>query len=104
MAGCASVMSGAAQSGPGLLERIQAFAERYQRDAPSLVAEERYLQNVPYTRGTPQHREMTSELVMVRLPGSEGWVILRDVHGESICSPKDAPGRNSHRGRSCAPN
>jgi hypothetical protein len=43
------------------------------------VAEERYLQDVTYTRGMPAHREMTSELVMVRLPGSAGWVALRDV-------------------------
>lgn len=46
---------------------------------PSLVAEERYLQNVTYSQGTPKHREMTSELVMVRLAGSSGWVSLRDV-------------------------
>jgi hypothetical protein len=79
VAGSASVLAGTAQPGPGLLERVQAFAERYQREAPSLVVEERYLQNVTYTRGTPAHREMTSELVMVRLPGSAGWVALRDV-------------------------
>lgn len=78
-AGSASVLAGAAQPAPDVLERVQAFAERYQREAPSLVAEERYLQNVTYTRGRPQHREMTSELVMVRLPGSAGWVTLRDV-------------------------
>lgn len=72
---------------------MQAFATRYQRDAPSLVAEERYLQNITYsradTRGTSwsgnpappvtESREMTSELVMVRLAGSSGWVSLRDV-------------------------
>jgi hypothetical protein len=78
-AGSASVFAGAAQSEPELLERVQAFAERYRRDAPSLVAEERYVQNVTSTAERPQHREMTSELVMVRLPGSAGWVMLRDV-------------------------
>jgi len=78
-AGSASALAGAAQPGPGLLERVQAFAERFQREAPSLVVEEHYLQNVTYTRGTPEHREMTSELVMVRLPGSARWVMLRDV-------------------------
>ena len=75
----APVLPDAAQPAAGLLERVQAFAGRYQRDAPSLVVEEHYLQNVTYTRGTPQHREMTSELVMVRLPGTAGWVTLRDV-------------------------
>jgi hypothetical protein len=78
-AGSASVLTGATQPAPGLLDRVQAFAERYQREAPSLVAEEHYLQNVTSTRARPQHREMTSELVMVRLPGSAGWVMLRDV-------------------------
>lgn len=78
-AGSAAVSPGVAQPGPDLLDRVQAFAQRYQREAPSLVAEEHYLQNVTYTRDTPQHREMTSELVMVRLPGSVGWVMLRDV-------------------------
>jgi hypothetical protein len=78
-AGSASVLAGAAQPAPSLLDRVQAFAERYRREAPSLVAEEHYLQNVTYTRGTPQHREMTSELVMVRLPGSAGWMTMRDV-------------------------
>ena len=77
----AGVLPAAAQPDPSLLARVQAFAERYQDEAPSLVAEERYVQNVTFTRGarTPQHREMTSELVMVRLPGSAGWVMLRDV-------------------------
>lgn len=75
----ASATPAAAQPDPSLLDRVQAFAARYQRDAPSLVAEEHYEQNVTYTRGTPRHREMTSELVMVRLPGSAGWMMLRDV-------------------------
>jgi hypothetical protein len=78
-AGSASVLAGAAQPAPSLLDRVHAFADRYKREAPSLVAEERYLQNVTYTRGAPRHREMTSELVMVRLPGSAGWMMLRDV-------------------------
>lgn len=78
-AGAACVLLDAAQPSPGLIDRVQAFAERYQREAPSLVVEEHYLQNVTYARGTPQHREMTSELVMVRLPGTAGWVMLRDV-------------------------
>lgn len=78
-AGSASVVTGAAQPDPALLGRVQAFAERYQRDAPSLVVEEHYLQNVIYPRARPEHRVMTSELVMVRLPGTAGWVMLRDV-------------------------
>jgi hypothetical protein len=75
----ASGLTAERQADSGLLDRVQAFAERYRREAPSLVAEERYRQNVTVTRGTPQHRDMTSELVMVRLPGTAGWVMLRDV-------------------------
>lgn len=78
-AGLASALTAAAQPDPSLLGRVQAFAEQYQRNAPSLVVEEHYVQNVTYARGTPRHREMTSELVMVRLHGSAGWVTLRDV-------------------------
>jgi hypothetical protein len=78
-AGSVSMWADAAQPGPALLERVQAFAERYQREAPSLVVEEHYLQNVIYPRARPEHRVMTSELVMVRLPGTAGWVMLRDV-------------------------
>lgn len=97
VAGSASVFAGSAQFSAGPLELVQAFAERYHRDAPSLVVEEHYRQTVTNRRdmdtrssgqpnqltrpmaGAPQHREMTSELVMVRLPGTAGWVMLRDV-------------------------
>ena len=63
-AGSISVLAAGEQPGQVPLARVQAFAERYQREAPSLVVEERYLQNVTYARSTPRHREMTSELVM----------------------------------------
>jgi hypothetical protein len=97
VAGSAAVFAGSAQPPAGLLERVQAFAERYHRDAPSLVVEEHYRQTVTSRRdmdtraasqpntltrpmaGAPLHRDMTSELVMVRLPGTAGWVMLRDV-------------------------
>lgn len=75
----AAALTSAAQVAPDLLVRVRSFAAQYQREAPSLVAEERYRQNVTYRRGLPEHREMTSELVMVRLSGSSGWVSLRDV-------------------------
>lgn len=78
-AGSAPVLANAAQPASDLLDRVRAFAERYQRDAPSLVVEEHYIQNVTSPQGAGAHREMTSELVMVRLPGAIGWVMLRDV-------------------------
>jgi hypothetical protein len=69
----------AAQSAPDSVASVQAFAERYQRDAPSLVAHEEYVQNATYsaTRGTRQ--VTTAELVMVRLQGTAGWISFRDV-------------------------
>ncbi len=35
----------AAQSAPDAIASVRAFAEQYQRDAPSLVAHEEYVQN-----------------------------------------------------------
>jgi hypothetical protein len=97
LAAASSVGTARAQAVPELIDRVRVFAEKYQRDAPSLVVEERYRQTVTLRRdldargsygpnqlvrpqaAAPQHREMTSELVMVRLPASVGWVMLRDV-------------------------
>lgn len=69
----------AAQSAPDAFASVRAFAEQYHRDAPSLVALERYVQSVTRSRGAPAHRELTAELVMVRLPGTAGWISMRDV-------------------------
>jgi hypothetical protein len=68
----------AAPAAEDVAARVRSFAEQYHRDAPSLVAREDYTQTASYRRRT-EHREMTSELVMVRLPGAAGWVSLRDV-------------------------
>jgi hypothetical protein len=69
----------AAQSAPDAIASVRAFAEQYQREAPSLVAFEEYVQNATYQRGTASHRVTTAELVMVRLQGAAGWVSFRDV-------------------------
>ena len=76
----------AAQSDPDMVERVRAFAVRYQRDAPSLVASEEYVQNVTsrgassvFNSAAVQHQVLTAELVMVRLQGTAGWVSFRDV-------------------------
>jgi hypothetical protein len=68
-----------AQATPDLIDRVRAFAGQYQREAPSLVALEQYVQNLTTSRGGATQRELTSELVMVRLPGTAGWAMLRDV-------------------------
>jgi hypothetical protein len=69
----------AGQSAPDAIASVRAFAEQYQRDAPSLVAHEQYVQNATYRRGTAEHQVTTAELVMVRLPGAANWVTFRDV-------------------------
>ena len=75
----------AAQSAPDAGASVRAFVEQYQRDAPSLVAHEEYIQNLTDSgiasnfSVRPQQQVTTAELVMVRLPGSAGWVAFRDV-------------------------
>jgi hypothetical protein len=82
----------ASRSAPSIVSLAQAYASRYQREAPMLIARERYVQNQTDTRGVPDTRSMLdsrsslaasrtliSELVMVRLPGEVGWVTFRDV-------------------------
>ena len=68
----------AAQSASDAVARVRAFAEQYQREAPSLVAFEDYVQSVTGRKGV-QHQVTTAELVMVRLPGAANWVSFRDV-------------------------
>jgi len=69
----------AAQSAPDAIASVRAFAEQYQREAPSLVAHEEYAQNATNRTGRAAHRVTTAELVMVRLQGAAGWVSFRDV-------------------------
>jgi hypothetical protein len=68
----------AAQTAADPVASVRAYAARYQRDAPSLVAREDYTQTATYRRGI-EYLELTSELVMVRLHGAAGWMSLRDV-------------------------
>ena len=69
----------AAQSAPDAIASVRAFAQHYQREAPSLVALEEYVQDATYQRGRPEHQVTTAELVMVRLPSAAGWISFRDV-------------------------
>ena len=69
----------AAQSAPDAIASVRAFAQQYQREAPSLVALEEYVQNVTNRRGRAEHQVTTAELVMVRLQSAAGWITFRDV-------------------------
>lgn len=69
----------AAQSASDAVASVRAFAGQYQRDAPSLVAHEEYVQNATDRRGMVEHQVTTAELVMVRLQGAASWVTFRDI-------------------------
>ena len=64
----------AAQSASDAIASVRAFAEQYQREAPSLVAHEDYVQNATatYRRRTAEHQVTTAELVMVTIAGRRG--------------------------------
>ena len=69
----------APQSAPDAIASVRAFAQQYQREAPSLVALEEYVQDATDRRGIVEHQVTTAELVMVRLQGAAGWITFRDV-------------------------
>jgi len=84
---CAGVfvpLAGAQPDGAGVLPRIHAYVERFQRELPSIVAEEHYLQ-VLTTRSAmarevrSTERELRSDILMITVPGTIGWVSFRDV-------------------------
>jgi hypothetical protein len=93
---CASVFAPltAAQSpGADLLPRIHAYVEKFQRELPSIVAEEHYVQIVTNTSSQSADsvesgrletlasgkRVLRSDVLMVTVPGAIGWVLFRDV-------------------------
>lgn len=69
----------AAQSVTDASARVRAFAAQYQRDAPSLVAREDYVQDATFGSWTGRHQVLIAELVMVRLQEAAGWISFRDV-------------------------
>jgi hypothetical protein len=68
---------GAAQSGKGdLVPRATAYVAEFFEGFVNLVAEERYIQE---TRSPRRRRELKSDFLLVKPPGSEEWYQLRDV-------------------------
>jgi hypothetical protein len=77
----------------GVLARIHAYVEKFQRELPSIVAEEHYVQVVTATNSPSVDaiangrletlpsgkRVLRSDVLMVTLPGAMGWVLFRDV-------------------------
>lgn len=74
----ACVPLAAQPDGAGILPRIHAYVERFQRELPSIVAEEHYVQIA--TGGTAsRERVLRSDILMITVPGTIGWVSFRDV-------------------------
>ena len=88
---CAGVLAAmtvvAGQTAPidGLLSHAAAYVDRFQTAFTSVVAEERYVQNVmpagrTYVGGqSAEQRELRSDFLLVRLQESDDWVPFRDV-------------------------
>lgn len=91
-AGLLVPLSGAQPDSAGVLPRIHAYVERFQRELPSIVAEEHYVQTVsgmtstsgtgtttPSSQPRSTKRVLRSDVLMITVPGSIGWVAFRDV-------------------------
>jgi hypothetical protein len=82
---CAAVfvpLAAAQPEGAGMLPRIHAYVERFQRELPSIVAEEHYVQIATSTTramAAPVERVLRSDILMITVPGAIGWVSFRDV-------------------------
>lgn len=75
----AGVLSQAASLGD-VLERAAAYAQNYQRDFTSVVAEERYEQKVTRRGGNAEQRVLRSDYMLLRGdPGRAPWLSFRDV-------------------------
>ena len=70
-----------------VLERAGAYVVEFQRKLSGVVAEEQYVQEVRYPLGTgnrvnqllPTHRELKSDLLMVKPVGGDRWMQFCDV-------------------------
>jgi len=69
-----------------VLARAGKYVTEYRRQMSGIVAEEHYIQEARYQGGRrvspdvqPEHRELRSDLLLVRPAGSRDWLQLRDV-------------------------
>jgi hypothetical protein len=90
LAGTALTMTPALAVQPPLdpvLSRAGAYVVEFQRLLSGVVAEEQYVQDVRYPLGAgtryspllPRHRELKSDLLMVKPVGGDRWLQFRDV-------------------------
>jgi len=69
-----------------LLPRIGDYIRAFVNDFSNVVAEESYKQEITSPR---RKRQLKSDLMLVKYPGAEGWIIFRDtfeVDGKSVRS------------------
>src|SRR5215475_9990047 len=69
-----------------VLARAGAYVIEFQRQLSGVVAEEQYVQDVRYPIGStrfnpllPRHRELKSDLLLVKPVGGDRWLQFRDV-------------------------
>jgi len=90
LVGCVGLASFVAAQEPTLeavLGRAGAYVVEFQRSLSGVVAEEQYVQSVRYPLGTgnrvnqllPTHRELKSDLLLVKPAGVDRWLQFRDV-------------------------
>jgi hypothetical protein len=90
LGGAALMLASASAQEPTLddvLSRAGAYVIEFQRQLSGIVAEERYVQDVRYPLGSgirynpllPRHRELKSDLLMVKPVGGDRWMQFRDV-------------------------
>src|SRR5476651_2578813 len=86
----ALMLSPAAAQEPSLdqvLARAGAYVVEFQLKLSGVVAEEQYVQDVRYPISTssrssamlPRHRELKSDLLLVKAPGLDRWLQFRDT-------------------------
>lgn len=70
-----------------VLSRAGVYVLEFQRQLSGIVAEEQYVQDVRYPLGStrynpllPRHRELKSDLLLVKPVGADRWLQFRDVY------------------------
>jgi hypothetical protein len=82
-----------------VLERAGAYVVEFEQKLRSIVAEERYIQDWPsLPKGWPlvadrRHRELLSDLLLVKPPSADQWMQFRDVFEVDGAAVRDRSGR-----------
>ena len=63
-----------------VLEFAAASVRRLERELAAIVAEEHFTQRAGRRTPSDARREMRSDLLLVRVPGQDGWLPFRDVY------------------------